>query len=405
MTFACNLACCGEVYQTVKILIVSSVVPARGRGGGCLALYRHFVERQDFAVAACGHMLELADEVEAWIVSHGRVLHRLARTRLNRPMTNVRSLVQWQKLPSGLLQRARAWRPDVIFNVADHETSGWAWQLSRHLGVPLAVNFQDLFPLTTGTYLGQGLYPFLRDYHLDKFRFLNSNADAVFYTCEGMRDWFGGSPNGHVLYPLGAAPQAPAPAISVPTGGRPVRLTYAGNCYGAYGRMMLRLARHLEQHPGIQLSIFTMGNDWPEADVRSFQASGVFRGQLDFADLQHELQAADAFLTVMSFEPEWQLFNQTSFTTKWLDYAPFGKPVFVWGPADSSAARFARKHNCGAATISDSPEDLRQSVLSATADPSEWKKLSEASRSISQTILNPERIHGVLKRALERLCP
>lgn len=389
----------------MKILIVSSVVPARGRGGGCLTLYRHFVERKDYTVAVCGHLLEQVDEVDTWICSHGRMLHRLARTRLKDSAANLRSLIHWQTLPSGLLDRAQAWRPDVIFNVPDHETSGWAWQLSRRLSVPLAVNFQDLFPLYAETTHGQKLHPMLRDYNLNKLRFLNQSAELVFYISEGMRNWFGGAANGHVLRPMGSNADHASGTINAPPQHRPLRLTYAGNCHGPYGRMMLRLAREALSHPGISLSIFTMGNDWPDRDVRQFKKAGILRGQLDFADLQHELRASDAFLTVMSFEPAWQAFNQTSFTSKWLDYAPLAKPVFVWAPENSTAVAFAKEHHCGDATTTDSAQDLIQSIFAAAGDAARWHRLSESSLMVSKTVLNPEHIHGVLKRELERLCP
>lgn len=381
-----------------RVLIVSSVVPAQGRGGGCLALHRHFVERRDFNVVACGHLLEKAHEVETWPVSHGRVLHRLARTRAHRFIGNVRSLIQWHTLPSGLLRRARAWKPDLIFNVADCDTSGWAWQLSRRLSIPLAVNFQDLFPLFSG------LYPVLQSYHLNKFRFLNRHAEVVFYTSPGMKDWLGSSPNGHVLYPMGASIQEAVHRPHPAPRRRPWRLIYAGNCYGPYGRMMLRLARQLDSSPDIHLSIFTVANDWPEEDVRHFRQNGVMQGERSEEELRREFSTADAFLTVMSFEDQSQVFNQTSFTTKWLDYAPYGKPVFVWAPETSSIAQFARAHNCACVIATDSPVDVQQHLLETASNPSEWERLGQASLALSQTVFNPDHIHALLKTELNRLC-
>src|SRR4030095_8928680 len=54
-----------------RVLIVSSVVPAENRGGGCLTLYRHFCLRDDFEVAVarqyasyacCGDRFENPDQ-------------------------------------------------------------------------------------------------------------------------------------------------------------------------------------------------------------------------------------------------------------------------------------------------------------------------------------------------------
>jgi hypothetical protein len=384
--------------QSPRILIVSNVVPAEGRGGGCMALFRHFVLRKDFAVLVCGPQLEKATQVETFPARFGWPLCRLRRTRFHRFFYNLSSWLQWHWLPLDLVKCAQAWKPDLIFNVADCDTSGWAWQLSRRLGIPLAVNFQDLFPLFSG------LYPVLQSYHLNKFRFLNRHAEVVFYTSPGMKDWLGSSPNGHVLYPMGASIQEAVHGPHPAPRRRPWRLIYAGNCYGPYGRMMLRLARQLASSPDIHLSIFTMGNDWPEEDVRHFRQNGVMQGERSVEELRREFSTADAFLTVMSFEDQWQVFNQTSFTTKWLDYAPYGKPVFVWAPETSSIAQFARAHNCACVIATDSPLDVQQRLLETASNPSEWERLGQASLALSQTVFNPDHIHALLKTELNRLC-
>ena len=44
----------------------------------------------------------------------------------------------------------------------------------------------------------------------------------------------------------------------------------------------------------------------------------------------------------MSFEKEHELFMRTSFTTKFLDYVAFGKPVILWGPEYCTPVRVAR---------------------------------------------------------------
>ncbi len=56
----------------------------------------------------------------------------------------------------------------------------------------------------------------------------------------------------------------------------------------------------------------------------------------------------------MSFEQEHELFMRTSFTTKFLDYVAFGKPVILWGPEYCTPFKVARKH--GGAMVVDHPE-------------------------------------------------
>ena len=66
------------------------------------------------------------------------------------------------------------------------------------------------------------------------------------------------------------------------------------------------------------------------------------------------LAGADALLVVMSFEPEHRLFMETSFTTKFLDYTAFGKPIILWGPEYCTPVRVARRD--GGALVVNTPE-------------------------------------------------
>ena len=61
------------------------------------------------------------------------------------------------------------------------------------------------------------------------------------------------------------------------------------------------------------------------------------------------LASADALLSVMSFEKEHELFMRTSFTTKFLDYVAFGKPVILWGPeyCDAGSCGSRTRRCCG----------------------------------------------------------
>ncbi len=67
------------------------------------------------------------------------------------------------------------------------------------------------------------------------------------------------------------------------------------------------------------------------------------------------LASADALLSVMSFEKEHELFMRTSFTTKFLDYVAFGKPVILWGPEYCTPVRVARERGGAAVVTTDDP--------------------------------------------------
>jgi len=76
---------------------------------------------------------------------------------------------------------------------------------------------------------------------------------------------------------------------------------------------------------------------------------------------------------VMSFEEEHELFMRTSFTTKFLDYVAFGKPVILWGPEYCTPVRVARKHG-GTAVVS---TDQAEAVVSLCRQIAAEEALSE----------------------------
>lgn len=384
----------------VRVLIVGAVVPATDRGGGCLALHRHFCLRRDFEVAIASTAAAGSSCVQRFEIRASAARQRLKRTRFARLAQNLDYVCAGWRLPAGLLEFARAWRPDVVFTVVDDTHAMLAHRLARTLGVPLAVNFQDLFAFSnfTADYLRP--YRGLRSLLAQRYRFLQENADAVFHTSEGMRSWFGAAQRGEVLYPIGDFdPTAARP----PTPGNRRRLIYAGNCYGAYGRMLLRLAAELESHRTIAFEIYTMGNDWPTSAAERFTQSGILRGYQPFEQLKARLENADAFLTTMSFEAEERVFVQTSFTTKWLDYAPWGKPIFAWAPAYSTAAVFATRTGAGVAIAEDDPAAVVRTIEQTLNDPQQTASLARAALDAARTELDAERLHRLLLERIEAL--
>jgi hypothetical protein len=217
-----------------------------------------------------------------------------------------------------------------------------------------------------------------------------------------MIDYFKGNENGHVLYPVGDFAISQQHAIPQPPR-RPITLVYAGNCYGAYGRMLLAFAKLVKESADIRLKIFPVGKGWNDDDIAEMRAAGIYQNFMPFAELRKELASCDAFLTVMSFEKEEEPFVRTSFTTKWLDYAPFSKPIFVWAPEYSSAVAFARKYHCGAIAAEPEASTLLKVINDTMTDEKDWLTLGQKAREAADTILNPERIHGVLVKQVTRV--
>jgi len=382
-----------------KILILSGVIPAIGRGGGCLALHRHFVERSDFDAVVAGASLQNGTAQHQVNLESQEGLARLQRTRFRRFFVNFQILLSWILLPRMLHKLIREFRPDYIFTVPDNLHLGWAWIASRKYRIPLTVNFQDLFPISRFLPESDRPYRWVTRILMRKFHHAAKQSEVVFYTSEGMQQFFSTGKKGRVLYPVGERieiqPEVSTDPESVKT------IVYAGNCYGAYGRMLLPLARELENNSQVRLKIFTAGNDWPKEDQDYFRAKGVLLGFRPFEELKSEFQTATAFLTVMSFEESERDFVRTSFTTKWLDYAPFGKPVFAWAPSYSSAAIFARKYDCGFVLDVEDTSEVLLIFMRCLEDAGKRQKFAEASLRVAQSVLHADQIHTILKTGLD----
>ncbi|MEI9919956.1 MAG: hypothetical protein WDO14_14340 [Bacteroidota bacterium] len=323
-------------------------------------------------------------------------------SRFSRIAYNAEYLANWYRVPSDLLEFARKFKPDAIFTVPDNTHSGLALGLSKKLNVPLIVDFQDLFPLSRFIPRFMEPYGWIRKTLLRKTFALNRAADLAFYTSEGMLDYFRGSKNAHVLYPIGDFDITREP-VKAALPNKRITLVYAGNCYGAYGRMLLAFAKLVKTSPDIHLKIFPVGKDWTDEEITEMTDAGIYQKFLPFPELKIELASCDAFLTVMSFEKDQEPFVRTSFTTKWLDYAPFGKPIFVWGPDYCSGVVFAKKYQCGAIASDPKATALLEVINRTTNNEKDWLALGQKARKAADTILNPDSIHRTLVEQVAKL--
>lgn len=385
--------------MTKKGLYISSIIPDTSCGAH-IAIHRHFVQRQDFDLAVVSYQANAAETKEKYVIPVSKLRRKIQNSRFSRLMWNVHYLCAWFYVTKSVLNYAKQYQPDFIFTVPDNIHSGFALQLAKKLNIPLVADFQDLFPYSRFIKEYMEPYGWVRDFLMKKFRVLHAAADLAFYTSEGMQDYFGAHANGHVLYPIGDA------NISESTNevaNRKFTIAYAGNCYGAYGRMLLEFAKLVKNHNAVHLKIFPVGKGWSDADIEDMKKAGIYKSFMPFEELKKELAAADAFLTVMSFEALEKPFVSTSFTTKWLDYAPYKKPIFVWGPKYSSAYIFAEKYNCGITISTDSAEDLLTSCLAIAEDRNKAKLVSNNAYKASQTVLSAKHIHEVLKHNINSL--
>jgi hypothetical protein len=382
--------------------------PPSENGGACLAMRRHFIEHDDFELFVATSGAFQHPTIPSLRVKRHPALLRLSNTRFSRWLRQFEMVFESAHIPAEVLSAAQTFKPDAVFTVADNTLSWTAYHLARKLNVPLITNFQDWWP--RGQFTLELEKPFLPVAALLDRRFhrLYQASLVAFCTSAGMREKLGPHPCAPVLYPC-SAPRDPgfAPDFIPPSASHPLKLIYAGTVIRDYGRSVLRLAKALAGLPWIKFEVYGPPPDWPEPDFNWMRAEGIYRGLLPYAELKSRLRAADVCLTVMSFGRELELMMHTSFTTKFLEYVQFAKPVVVWGPEYCQPVRVARETGAGMSVETDEVAAV-VGALQALRNPELWQKQAWGAWSAAQGIFDHGEIHKTLvnaiKGALDKRC-
>jgi hypothetical protein len=94
---------------------------------------------------------------------------------------------------------------------------------------------------------------------------------------------------------------------------------------------------------------------------------------------------------------------RTSFTTKFLDYVAFAKPVILWGPDYCTPFRVARKHG-GAVAVNENNADTIVSACRQIAGNAAWReKLSQQATRLHKTLFHPDRLQKIFVGEIEKL--
>ena len=94
---------------------------------------------------------------------------------------------------------------------------------------------------------------------------------------------------------------------------------------------------------------------------------------------------------------------RTSFTTKFLDYSAFAKPVILWGPDYCTPSRLAKREDAAIVVETESPAGVIAAAKKLIDVPAEVERLSAASRRLNQTVFNPDRLQGIFVGEIEKL--
>lgn len=369
--------------------------------GATLAIQRHLFEGGEFEVLVCNDKpYRAVGSQENWIQFHRSWLHRrLSRTRFRRWISQYEMLLEPYLAAGRFFPRVKKFRPDVIITIPDNTLSWAAYLIAKNLRVPLVSNFQDWWPCAFAKH--EAPFRPVKAILESRFRRFYKTSRVAFCTSEGFKKFLGPHPDAPILYPCPAPRPKEKPIVPLPTGDRPLRIVYGGTLVRYYGEMMLSLAKALKKHPDLELKLFGGKPDWSENDFSWAVSTGVYGGQLSHADFRKELSAGDVFITAMSDCCELETMMKTSFTTKFLEYCQFAKPVVVWGPEYCQPIQVAQTYGAGLPVTSMNPCSVVD-ALNDLRNPDKYQSYSDAAWRAATSFFDPESIHNLFKEGIMR---
>jgi glycosyltransferase involved in cell wall biosynthesis len=362
---------------------------------------RHLIERKDFETFVLTNQSFLDPEVRSHCFLRPPWLERAMRTRFRRLIRQVEMLFLGRWMLSTTLKLASEFKPDLVFTIPDNDVSWCAYLTARRLKLPLVTNFQDWWPQNLYWSESERPFPPVRRLIEHRFRRMYAASELAFCTSEGMKEFLGPHRNAVTLFPCPGNAPTNVSAANAPHGSKPLRVLYAGTIAGSYGRSVLSLSRELADSPKFRLVVYGPPPDWNDADVSWATAKGIYRGFVSHDELRELLASADIFLTVMSFEEPLELMSRVSFTTKFLEYTQYGRPILVWGPPYCQPVLVAKKTLAGLPVESPDPAAV-VSALEQLMSESEYKRFTAGAIRAAGTFFSPDRIHEVFKTSILR---
>jgi glycosyltransferase involved in cell wall biosynthesis len=384
----------------LRVLLVS-IAPPQNDCGVRVLMHRHLVERNPFELHVVTNADFYSDNPSGTKLMLPYPLHRLRKTRFGPRLSSWLMDYETQVWPLSNSRKfdkaVETFKPNVILALADNCLSSFALRAARKHKIPLAALFQDWVPIMKAHYGHAWTMN-----RLDRlFRKFYHECDLVFCISDGMQEVLGPHPNSHVIYPMPGRHRIPSQGYPPPSG--KFRLVYVGSVENFYGRMVCSLIEKMEPLPDLEIIVVGPNADWPSDILQRARAKGIYLGFKPPEEAAAVLASADALLVVMSFEPEYRLFMETSFTTKFVDYTAFGKPIILWGPEYCTPVRVVRRD--GGALVVNTPE--ADGVLAVcrkiAADPQTRKSLAHQARHLHEGLFNPDRLQGIFVCELEKL--
>ena len=384
----------------IRILLVS-IVPPKNDCGVRIVMHRHLVERNPFEL----HVASNADFSDGLLVHTPLrlpyLIHRLRKSRFGPRLAawivDYENLIWPLTVNRALEDAVEKFQPQIILTLAECGLCHIAHKMAQRHGLPLAGLFLDWFPMMKGHYGHNSTQRILSR----RYRELYAACDLAFCTSDGMQEMLGPHPNSHLIYPMPGRHRVPEK--SWPTSNGKFRLVYVGSVENFYGRMLCSLIKQIEATNDLEIIVIGPNADWPAELLEGAKTRGIYLGFKPPEEAAEALASADALLVVMSFEKKHELFMRTRFTTKFLDYVAFGKPVILWGPEYCTPVHVARQHGGAAVVSTDDPGAVVALCRQIAGDAVLRDKLSKESLQLHQTLFNPDRLQSIFVGEIEKL--
>lgn len=359
------------------------------------------VEREPFEL----HVVSNADFAEDLLI-HTKLklpylVERLRKSRFgprfSKWIADYKNLIWTLTIPKALDKAINSFKPDVILTLAETNLCHIAAKAAKKHKIPLAGLFLDWFPIMKGHFGHQWTRKLLSA----RYRKLYHQCDLAFCTSDGMQEVLGNHPNSHVIYPMPGQHMIPDTFVPPKTG--KFRIVYVGSVQDFYGRMICSLIEAIDATDDLEIIVVGPNADWPADILNRAKEKGIYLGFKPPSEAAEVLAGADALLVVMSFEPEHRLFMETSFTTKFLDYSAYGKPMILWGPDYCTPARVAKRE--GGALVVHSPDVAGVLAVSRriACDASLRVTLSNQAKNLHKGLFSPERLQGIFVEEIAKL--
>lgn len=378
----------------LKVIFIS-IAPPENHSGVRVVMYRHLIERDPFELLVATNADYQTETQPHLYLTLPYLIQRIKKSRfgplLRTWISDFENLI-WPLLPNQQLDQAISeFKPDILLFLADNSLGEIALRTAKRHNIPVAGLFLDWFPIMDG-YYGHTWSQKILD---RRFRKQYKASDLAFCTSEGMQKVLGFHENSHVIYPMPGQHSINKQNSLEKEKIDKFRLVYVGSVQNFYGRMLCSLIQAFASNSNLEIIIVGPNADWPSTILEYAQSKGIYLGFLPPDKAAQVLVTADALLVVMSFEEKYKLFMETSFTTKFLDYAAFKKPIIVWGPEYCSPVMLVRNHGGAIIHNQDDPESIVAICQQLADDHNFYKKAADEANNLHTNLFNPNRLQDI----------